>query len=321
MKSYICFFTVFVSAVSFLPNSICSQNTVEFIPFGNMNQWVTREIKESSIIGGKTKQLFEIGPVQTISGADAYENLGGSPWGTSNVLAKVAGITKTNTSVFPEKRGEGFSARMDTRMESVKVMGLVDITVLAAGSVFLGTVHEPIKGTKNPNKMLGMGIPFTKKPSAIQYDYKVQMSDRKNRIKATGFGKQTEVQGIDYPATILTLQKRWEDSNGNIFAKRVGTMVVYYDETTGWNDNATYEILYGDITAHPAYKADRMALGVDERYALNSKGESVEIKEIGWADDNEEPTHLILQFTSSNGGAYIGSPGNSFWIDNVKLIY
>ena len=87
------------------------------------------------------------------------------------------------------------------------------------------------------------------------------------------------------------------------------------------SDNATYEILYGDITAHPAYKADRMALGVDERYALNSKGESVEIKEVGWADDNEEPTHLILQFTSSNGGAYIGSPGNSFWIDNVKLIY
>ena len=30
---------------------------------------------------------------------------------------------------------------------------LVDITVLAAGSMFLGEVHEPIKGTKNPQKM------------------------------------------------------------------------------------------------------------------------------------------------------------------------
>ena len=68
--------------------------------------------------------------------------MGGSPWATSNVMARVAGITKTNTSVFPEKRGDGFCARMDTRMESVKVFGIVDITVLAAGSIFLGDVHE-----------------------------------------------------------------------------------------------------------------------------------------------------------------------------------
>ena len=39
-------------------------------------------------------------------------------------------------------------------MESVKVLGLVNITVLAAGSIFTGTVHEPIKVTKNPQKML-----------------------------------------------------------------------------------------------------------------------------------------------------------------------
>ena len=39
----------------------------------------------------------------------------------------------------------------------------------------------------------------------------------------------------------------------------------------------------------------------------------------GEADD--VPTHMILQFTSSHGGAYIGSPGNSLYIDNVKLIY
>ena len=130
-------------------------------------------------------------------------------------MAKVAGITKTNTSVFNEPRGDGFAARMDTRMESVKVFGLVDITVLAAGSMFLGSVHEPVKSTKNPNKILNMGIPFNGKPTAIQYDYKIKMSDRKNRVKATGFGKQSEVKGIDYPATILTLQKRWEDKDGN----------------------------------------------------------------------------------------------------------
>lgn len=121
--------------------------------------------------------------------------MGGSPWATSNVMAKVAGITKTNTSVFPEKRGDGYCARLDTRMESVKVLGLVNITVLAAGSIFTGSVHEPIKGTKNPQKMLQTGIPFTKKPVALQFDYKVKMSDRKNRIRATGFSKITDVPG------------------------------------------------------------------------------------------------------------------------------
>lgn len=88
---------------------------------------------------------------------------------------------------------------MDTRMESVKVFGIVDITVLAAGSIFLGNVHEPIKGTKNPQKMLNSGIPFTKKPIAIQFDYKVKMSDREKRIRATGFSKITDVEGKDFP--------------------------------------------------------------------------------------------------------------------------
>lgn len=104
---------------------------------------------------------------------------------------------------FPEKRGDGYCARLDTRMESVKVLGLVNITVLAAGSIFTGSVHEPIKGTKNPQKMLQTGIPFTKKPVALQFDYKVKMSDREKRIRATGFSKITDVAGKDYPAAIL----------------------------------------------------------------------------------------------------------------------
>lgn len=131
---------------------LAQQHTTEMIPFGNMDQWIDRQIKESGIIGGEAKHVYAIGPTATIKDNSAYKNMGGSPWATSNVMARVAGITKTNTSVFPERRGNGFCARMDTRMESVKVFGLVDITVLAAGSIFLGEVHEPIKGTKNPQK-------------------------------------------------------------------------------------------------------------------------------------------------------------------------
>ena len=40
-----------------------------------------------------------------------------------------------------------------------------------------------------------LGIPFTKKPIAIQFDYKVKMSDREKRIRATGFSRITDEIG------------------------------------------------------------------------------------------------------------------------------
>ena len=57
------------------------------------------------------------------------------------------------------------------------------------------------------------------------------------------------------------------------------------------------------------------------KYAKNSKGKMKKIIEEGWAAADETPTHLILQFDSSHGGAYVGSVGNTLWIDNVRLVY
>ena len=301
-------------------DGVTSENVVPFA-YGDMDNWIVREIHESGIIGGNTKWLYELGPSDTIVGNTAFRNMGGSPWATSNVMAKVAGVVKTNTSVFPEKRGDGMCARMETRYESVKVFGLVDIEVIAAGSVFLGTVHEPIKGTKNPQAMLQSGVPFSKKPKALRFDYKVKAAPEKNRVRSTGFSRKSTVAGQDSLAVILLLQKRWEDAEGNVYSKRVGTMVQRYTESTpDWVNDATYLILYGNITSKPEYKP-YMRIQVEERYTLNSKGKSVPIQEVGWAEPGEAPTHMVLQFTSSHGGAYIGSPGNTFWIDNVELIY
>ena len=301
-------------------DGVTSENVVPFA-YGDMDNWIVREIHESGIIGGNTKWLYELGPSDTIVGNTAFRNMGGSPWATSNVMAKVAGVVKTNTSVFPEKRGDGMCARMETRYESVKVFGLVDIEVIAAGSVFLGTVHEPIKGTKNPQAMLQSGVPFSKKPKALRFDYKVKAAPEKNRVRSTGFSRKSTVAGQDSLAVILLLQKRWEDAEGNVYSKRVGTMVQRYTESTSdWVNDATYPILYGNITSKPEYKP-YMRIQVEERYTLNSKGKSVPIQEVGWAEPGEAPTHMVLQFTSSHGGAYIGSPGNTFWIDNVELIY
>ena len=117
------------------------------------------------------------------------------------------------------------------------------------------------------------------------------------------------------------LQKRTEDKDGNIIAKRVGTAVVRYDKNSDWHNGATYEIHYGDISHTAYYDAELMRLGVGNYHARNSEGESQLIQENGWAGPDEKPTHLIIQFTSSLGGAYVGSPGNTIWVDNVCLVY
>ena len=41
----------------------------------------------------------------------------------------------------------------------------------------------------------------------------------------------------------------------------------------------------------------------------------------GWGTEDDEVTHMILEFCSSHGGSYIGSPGNTFWVDNIRLGY
>lgn len=288
--------------------------------YGNFDTWVTRQIHESAIIGGNTKTLYEIGPNKSLTGNNAYTNLGGSPWGTSNVMAKVSGITKTNNSVYRDTHGSGHCAKMATHIETCKVLGLVNIKVLAAGSIFLGDMKEPITGTKEGPKALNFGIPFTQRPKALRFDYKVQVPGTPNRIRQTGFSKVTTVAGPDYCTAILLLQRRTEDANGNITAQRVGTVVVKYGKSTsGWVDGATYEIHYGNITGKSFYNSMMGLRSTD--YARNSKGKSVLVKETGWAPADATPTHIVLQFSSSHGGAYVGTVGNTFWVDNVGLVY
>lgn len=289
--------------------------------YGNFDTWVTRQIHESAVIGGNTKTLYEIGPNRALTGNNPYTNLGGSPWGTSNVMAKVSGITKTNNSVYRDTHGSGHCVKMETHIETCKVLGLINIKVLAAGSIFLGDMKEPITGTKDGPKALNWGIPFTQRPKALRFDYKVQVPGNANRIKQTGFSKVTTVPGKDYCIAVLYLQKRHEDAKGNITAQRVGTVVVKFGKSTGkWIEGATYEVHYGNITGKPFYDASTMGLrSVD--YARNSKGKSVIVKETGWAHADDTPTHIILQFSSSHGGAYVGTVGNTFWVDNVGLVY
>lgn len=297
------------------------KGTEEYIKYGNFDQWMRRDVQESKVLGGKTVTLYEIAPAAHWTTNKAYTNQGGSPWATSNAYAKVSGIVKSNVSVYKDTHpGHGSCAKLYTHLVECKVLGIVNISVLAAGSLFLGELQEPITGTGDPMKKLDCGMKINKCPKAVRFDYKVKLSGQKNRIKK-GTGREKEVAGMDLCDAYAFVQKRWEDASGKIHALRLGTMVVRWNKNTpNWVNNATYEIHYGDITGTPYYKS-YMKLNDVQRYAKNSKGKMMPIIEDGWGDENDTPTHLVMAFDSSHGGAYVGSVGNTLWVDNVRLIY
>lgn len=297
--------------------------TVEIIPFGDMESWITRNITESKVLGGKKKTIYAIGPKGTIEGATAYTPKQGNPWATSNVLANVCGVVKTSNAVSPGSRDTGGKcAVMSTKMEQCKVIGLVNIDVLVSGSIFLGRMFEPIKSTSNPYSKMEMGIPFTKRPKFLQFDYKLFNPDTGIITNATGRKTKTYL-GKDKAEVFVILQKRWEDDKGNIYAKRVGTGRERYEKTTdGWVNKHRIEIRYGNISSAPDYQP-YMGLIPKEKnyYARNSKGRMVPVNEIGWGTESDAPTHILVMASSGCGTAYTGTVGMEFSIDNISFVY
>ncbi|MEG1587253.1 MAG: PCMD domain-containing protein [Bacteroidales bacterium] len=288
------------------------------LPYSDMDSWIMREIKESGIIGGNTRTLYEIGRPDTIREAKAHEH-GDSPWETSSVYAKVSGIVKGSSTVFPEKRGSGYCARLETRLEEVVVLGIINLKVLATGTIFSGSITEPVRDSKDPMQKLMQGIPFTKRIKGIRFDYKTKTGGK--RIKATGFSK-SKLPGKNAADVCVLLQKRWEDKDGNIYAKRIGTGWVRFTQSTpDWINGYELPVHYGDITKSAVYQPYmNLYQGENIICGINSKGESKQITETGWGTESDQPTHIIIRFSAGYGGAYVGAVGDNLWIDNVELI-
>lgn len=294
---------------------------LEPIKYGNFNSWVTRHVKESSVIGGNTRTVYAIGPATTINGNKAYSNLGGSPWATSNVMAKVSGVTKTSNAVYPANRtGGNKCAKLTTQMEHVKALGIINMDVMVAGSMFLGNMVEPITSTSKPYAKMNMGIPYTKRPTALVFDYAVEAPKTNTRTKSSGFGSKKTLPGRDAAVVFVFLQRRWKDAKGNIHAKRVGTAGQKFNTTTGWHNGHQLKIKYGDASRQPGY-ASYLGLrsGANAYYARNSKGRLVPVIEEGWDDPNATPTHAVVMFSAGSGEPYVGTEGLSLYVDNVAF--
>lgn len=309
-----------ISAVAFTIAVIPTvANTFEALPFGNFDQWLTRNIKESKLLGGNTKKVYEIAPTGTDNSGNAYKNHGGSPWATSNVLAKPAGVAKGSNAVYPEDRpGNGKCAKLVCEYDNCRAAGVVNIEVIVGGSIFTGEMIEPIKNTKNPYSKMNMGMPFTKRPKALRFDYKFQIPATNERIYSPGFGKKKKLPGADAGEVMIILQRRWEDKDGNIFAERVATGRERYSKSTsGWINKHDLQLKYG-----ASGKAEMDLIPKTKSYyAKNSKGKMVPVTEVGWDTKNSHPTHAIIMFSAAGGEPYTGTPGLTLWVDNVGLVY
>lgn len=291
----------------------------EPIPFGDFEQWMTRQIKESFVLGGKTKTIYAIAPNCTIIGAKPYQRTD-SPWGTSNALAVVAGIVKASGTVAPAERApHNRCAYLVSAFDSCKALGIVNIKVLVSGTLFLGETIEPVRGVNNPYSKINLGIPFTKKPKSLLFDYKSIIPETNIIIRSTGFS-YSESTGKDPAMIFILLQNRTEQADGSITAFRVGTGYEFINHSSdGWINNHQIPIHYGTIphesTLHP-----QIRLG-SHLYSKNSQGKNVKIEEIGWGNDQTPVTHIIVYISTGSQGAFIGALGNELWIDNVAFEY
>lgn len=303
-----------ILSVLLLASPCVTAQRLEPVPFGDFEQWTERHIKESAILGGETKTIYAVAPSAVIEGNRIFD-YSNTVWASSNAYAVVAGITKTSCSVTPEKGPSGLCARLESCYASVKVAGIVDIRVFAGGSIYWGRMLEPIRGVSNPYSYMDWGIPFTKRPTALVLDYK-------SIVPATGkIAKGSRmIDGDDPEEIMLILQNRWEDSDGKIHVKRVGTAFFRIESTSdGWVKRLRIPVIYGDARKSPQYR-DYMGL-TDFFYAVNSRGSSVPVPEEDWAEPDAPVTHALLSISSGSKHGLLGAVGNILWVDNIMLEY
>ena len=287
---------------------------VEKVPLGDFEQWTVREIKESPILGGKTREIYMIAAGDTIRRNEPFD-YSNTIWATSNAYAVVMGITQTSVSVMPDKGPDGTCAKLATSLASLKVAGMMNVDVVASGSVFWGRALEPISSVSKPYSFFDWGSPFTGRPDAVIIDFKSVVPNTGKLRKGS-----KEMDGYDPESIVLILQNRVEDSKGNIHVKRVGTAALHISEGSGgWMRNVRIPVIYGDPHGKPGYR-EYMRLNTSY-YAVNSRGKSVPIAEEGWADPSTPVTHAILAITSGSRDDMAGALGNILWVDNVRLEY
>ncbi len=300
--------------------SLLSHAQLKPIPYGDFETWSVHYIQESRLMGGQLSPIYIPAPTDTLISNKAYQYADPKDmWTTSNGYVEILKICKTSLSVMPDVQDDayhGTACKMVVKQQDVVVLGL-DVHFIMAGTLYAGRTHEPFIPFGDNDLNIEFGFPIEGCPQAVVFDYKAEVSPDSTLTQCKALGKAKLIKGFDCPKVYCLLQRRWEDDKGNIYAERVGTAQMYVTESTDWVDGFVLRIKYGEVT-NPT-RHERLQSWMHQ---MNSKGRNVPVKEVGWAAEGTQPTHICLSFAAScldQGGT--GHLGNAFWVDNIGLLY
>ena len=271
-----------------------NSGTAEFqLPNSNFNLWY--EVSHSK------KNYFEIG-------MDADDKT----WGTGN-MGVASAITWGSNADYPtapfERAPNDYAAELTTQNMGALAAGIMGgYKGVGAGNVFLGEFVVGSLTDAHPN----FGYPYSQKPKAFQVEY--TYAPQEGLLN----GKLKPVEGVDMLDMYLILEKREGD-----IVKRLG--VAWYRNGEAKAEWTTIErqikYAYGETPEGlEDYEKRVLKYGVDGDQSLTNPND---MPFSTWGDiSTENPTHIIMGFTSSYQGDYfIGAPGSKLRVDNFKLIY
>lgn len=195
-------------------------------------------------------------------------------WATANMGTSIYSIYGTS----PVKEGNNTVVKIET-------VTTVALPVVAA-ALYVGdfNLDGAIEDPTNPVAAAKLGIPFYKKPTAVEFKYSYKAGDQL-------------VQAV-------------LKEPGNLFG---GFDVYEIDGKDKFGIEAALERRIGDetiIVAKANYQSD---IDIEELTDLKLTLEYF---------SDEEPTHFYVSFSPSfDGGTFTGAIGSTLMIDDVKLIY
>lgn len=266
------------------------------IPNSNFNLW--HETVHKFLF--KEIEYMEIG-----------ENEEDDTWGTGNrgaATVKLMGAEVEFPSQPFERSTGNFAAELITQnMGTLAAGSLGGGKGIAAGNLFTGTFDASTLINAHPV----FGYPYTETPSAFQVDYQY--------IPAEGLidGKLKPVEGTDALDIFVILEKREGDN-----AKRLGVGWFRSGETQSKWVTKSVDIKYAHGSAPEGlepYQTKVLKYGWGGDITITDPND---LPETAWGDITvEDPTHIVVVFTSSYQGDYfIGAPGSRLLVDNFKLI-
>lgn len=184
----------------------------------------------------------------------------------------------------------GYAAKMTTNEQNALIFG----KLIAAGSMYTGAFKFNIGALNDPRAMTHFGIPHTLRIQAIEFDARYEAGPQlKQAVKNGSKYSIEDREGID-----------------------VGQAFV---ELIRWTGEGTFE-----YHGRPADGVEILGRG-----EILFDGKESKYKEwahyhlpVVYTDPDKIPTHIAIVFSSSKSGdIFLGAPGSTMEIDNVRLIY